>query len=620
VKEKILISLFFLAAFINFLGPIVCPDFPFHLETGEYIYQHRAIPADDPFSFYGEGIQTDREKFTLSQYWITQIIFYQLYSFFGPAGIILLRAIIFSSFVFLLWFVLRKRGIYSSLVIASLIAIMLQASKLDRPQLFSFLFMLILVLLLERFREKPAAKAPLIFIPPLMLMWANMHAGFVFGIAVIMIYALAESLKLLISKSPFGQPLEKKPALILLTTILLTIIFSYINPCLNGQLLETLNSHTDVKWLYSENREYISPVKEMGVHFGNRISVLSFFFIFGYVIIVMVLNFFRSKSFDITAFSLIAFSSVAAFTSVRYIPFFVAIAIPFSRKYTFFSDSDPTKKLRANSIMFYLLLIFFTFTIVFGLKNYSKLFGIDISQYPEGAASFLLANRIDANMFNQHNKGSYLIWRLYPNYKVFNDTRFISLEAIYDTDVIAYSLEDYKQPTNVGLANALTALVPDEMGRIDIFSQDSVPDIKNHKPLWKKLLEQYNINLIVHEACSHFTKELYPIILRLIQDDEWALIYLDGTMLIFIRDVEKYSDIIEKYKLPKTLIYDEIIFETMPVVSQRATTSTPYSSLAFAFMMKGRETDSKKMIEAALELNQNDLVAHFCRAYLSINQ
>ncbi len=620
MKEKILIGLFCIAVFINFLGPIVCPDFPFHLKTGEYIYQHRAIPSDDPFSFYGEGIQTDREKFTLSQYWITQILYYKIYSIFGIAGIILLRAIIFTSFVFLLWYVLRKKGFYSSLVLASLIAIMLQASKLDRPQTFSFLFMLILILLLERFREKPNSKAPLFFIPFLMLLWANMHAGFVFGIAAIMIYALAESFKLLIGKSTFGQPLEKKSALMLFLIILLAIVFSYINPCANGQILEALNSHTKANWLYSENREYISPVKEMSVHYGNRISVVSFFFIYGYVIIVMALNFFRSKSIDVTAFSLIIFSSVAAFTSVRYIPFFMAIAIPLSRNYTFFSDSDSRKNLKSNLIMFYLMLIFFIFTIVFGLKNYSKLFSFDASKYPEGAASFLLANRIDANMFNQHNRGSYFIWRLYPYYKVFNDTRFISLEAVYDTDVISYTLDDYKQPTNVAIANALISIVPDEMGRIEAFSQDKITYIKNHIPLWKKLIEQYNINLIIHEACSQYTKELYPIVLRLIQDDEWVLIYLDGTMLIFIRDLEKYSDIIKKYKLPKTLIYDEIIFETMPFVSQKATDSRPYSSLAFAFMMKGRENDARKMIDAALELNRNDLVANFCNAYLFLKQ
>ena len=615
VKEKILLSFFLIAVFINFLGPIVDPDFPFHLKTGEYIYQHREIPQDDPFSFYGEGVFTDREKFTLSQYWIAQIIFYKLYSLLGPTGIILLRAIIFSAFIFLLWVVLRKRGFYSSLIIAFLMTIMLQSSKVDRPQFFSFLFMVILILLLERFRENPESKTPLYFIPPLMLLWANMHAGFVFGIAVISIYALSEGFKLVINKSGFGCPLEKKHALLLFVVAFMSILFSYLNPDFNGQLLATLESHTDASWLYKDNREYISPVKEMSIHFGNRPSVSIFFFIFGFISIVTVLNAIRTRSMDITAIFLIIFSSIAAFTAVRYIPFFVAVALPLSKNYRFFADTDFLRKFRNSAIPFVALLIFFVFAIVFGLRDYKGIFSIDKSHYPEGVANFLSSNHIEANIFNQFNKGSYLLWKLYPDYKVFNDTRFISLEAVIDTDAIAYTLQDYKQPLNLGLANALSALVPEELGTIKVSDKEY-----KYKPLWEKLLEQHNINLIVHEACSQFTKELYPITLRLLKDDKWALIYLDGKMLIFVRNIEKYSAIVKKFRLPKELIYDEIILETVPLVSKKVPISTTYSSLAFALMMKGKDEDARKMIDAALALDKNDLVAHFCNAYLALRR
>lgn len=619
MREKILLGLFFIAVFINFLGPIIDPDFPFHLKTGEYIYQHREIPKDDPFSIYGQGILTERERFILSQYWIAQIIFYKLFSTFGPSGIILLRASVFSAFVFLLWFILRKRGLYFSLITASLVTIMLQTSKVDRPQFFSFLFTLILILLLQRYKEKPESTMPLIFIPPLMLLWANMHAGFVFGIAVIVIFSLSEALKSIINKPYLGQPFENKQVLFLLATALIAILVSYLNPDVNGQILEAFESHTKASWLYKENREYISPVREMGVYFGDRVSISLFFSIFAFVSTVTIFNMLRTKSIDITSFSLIIFSSVAAFSAVRYIPFFVAVVIPISKNYRFFRDASFLNKTRGSTVTFSLLLIFFISAIGFGLKRNGNMFSIDKSYYPDAVADFLLTNRMDANIFNHTNKGSYLLWRLYPHYKVFNDTRFIDFDAVVDSDAIAYTLDDYSQPFKLALGNALSDLVPKELGRINV-SSDGNNIIRNDKPLWKKLLNKYNINLIVHEACAPFTKELYPLTLRLIKDDEWVLIYLDGTMQIFVRNREKYSNIIKKLKLPKEFIYDEIILETMPLVSKGVPISTPYSSLAFALMMKGKDETAKKMIDAALELDKNDIVAHFCNAYLFLKQ
>jgi len=525
---------------------------------------------------------------------------------------------------------------YSSLIMATLTAILFQSVRTDRPQFFSFLFTLILVLLLERFREKPESRTPLFFIPPLMMLWANMHAGFVFGIAVIVIYTLAEASKLFVDKSVFGRPLEKKSVLILSVTALAAVFFSYINPDFNGQILTTLESHTNkdlVNMIYGINREYTSPVQEMSIYYGNRLSTSIFFCLLGFVSIVSLLNVARTKSADVTVFALIVFSSVAALTAVRYIPFFIATALPLSRHYSFFKSaafpgkwiaSDIPRGLAEGSFQFirkyliYILLVaFYIFAIVFGLKDYSRILSYDRSDYPEDAANFLLENKIASNIFNQFNKGSYLLWRLYPHYRLFNDTRFIDLDAVKDTDAIAHAVEYSGQPFNVSLAMALSALVPENLGRLKIVSESRVSP-QNLKPLWKKLLEQYKIDLIVHEACEQFTKEIYTLTLRLIKDDEWTLIYLDGKMLIFVRNNEKYSGIIKKYRLPKELIYDEIILETMPLVSRGPTVSTPYSSLAFAFVMKGEDKKAEKMSDAALELNQNDLVAHFSMAYLAL--
>lgn len=620
MRENILVCIFFVAVFINFLGPITDADFPFHLKAGEYIYQQREIPSDDPFSFYGEGIITDRERFILSQYWLAQVIFYKLYSVLGPPGVILLRATVFTLFVFLLWLVLKKRGLYSSLIISGLVAIILQEYKLDRPQFFSFLFTLVLILLIEKFREKPDSAVSLYFIPPLMLLWVNMHGGFVFGIVVIMLYVVSEVAKLFINKPALiGQPLEKKAVLTFLAISLTTILFSYINPDINGQILITLESHTSERWFFKSIKEYMSPVEAMS-RFSAGIPIISFWVIFGFVIIIIVLEILRTKSVKITDFVLIFFSSMAAITAVRYIPFFLAVSLPLSKDYRFFKDAHPFKKIRSYTIAFALFLIFFLLAINLGLRDCRNMFKLGrISDYPEGVAQFLLHNRMEANMFNRHNRGSYLLWRLYPHYKVFNDTRFIDLKTVIDTDRISYALDDYKQPANSALRAALNDTIPRGIGKINVQYRD-IGYQETNKPLWKKLLDRYNIGLIVHEACTDYSWEIYPLTLRLLKDDDWVLIYLDGTMLIFVRNKEKYADIIKGFKKPKELIYDEIILETVPVVSKGVPISSPYSSLAFALMMKGKDDDAKKMIDAALELDKKDVVANFCDRYLSLKQ
>ena len=158
----------------------------------------------------------------------------------GPHRDNFLRASVFFAIVFLLWFATRKRGFYSSLIIAVLATIIFQATKTDRPQIFSFIFALILVLLLEKFREQPQSAMPLYFVPPLVLLWANMHGGFVFGIAIIVIYAFTEVLKFLVNKPHIiGSPLEKRGALIFFVIALSAILFSYVNPVTNGQIIIT---------------------------------------------------------------------------------------------------------------------------------------------------------------------------------------------------------------------------------------------------------------------------------------------------------------------------------------------------------------------------------------------
>ena len=47
-------------------------------------------------------------------------------------------------------------------------------------------------------------------------------------------------------------------------------------------------------------------------------------------------------------------------------------------------------------------------------------------RYPAGAADFLLAHHVAGPIFNTYEYGGYLIWRLWPEQRVFIDGRSLS--------------------------------------------------------------------------------------------------------------------------------------------------------------------------------------------------
>jgi hypothetical protein len=306
---------------------------------------------------------------------------------------------------------------------------------------------------------------------------------------------------------------------------------------------------------------------------------------------------------------------------MRYVPFFIATAIPLTGNYRLFKDINYFKHQNKSLVISILFSLYFIFAIGYGLQGYNHMFQLKVqSFYPEKAARFLLDNQINANMFNSNNRGSYLIWRLYPHYKVFQDTRYIRLETTIESEAIKDAMQNPAQTRAQALSSALSALVPPGLGKVKISVEGHPRDIDNAKVFWKELLRKHNIDLIVHEATSDITNAIFPLTIRLLKDEEWVLIYLDGNVQIFIRNVEKYSGIIEKFKKPKELIYDEIIFETVRSVRRKTIYSTSYSSLALALVMKGKDEDAKKMVDAALELEKKDLVALFCDAYLTLKK
>ncbi|UCD34090.1 MAG: hypothetical protein JSU90_07245, partial [Nitrospiraceae bacterium] len=168
------------------------------------------------------------------------------------------------------------------------------------------------------------------------------------------------------------------------------------------------------------------------------------------------------------------------------------------------------------------------------------------------------------------NWGGYLAWRLFPDYRVFIYGRAVNETAFYH----------FTQIISAANGNA------SEAGR----------------PLWKRLLDAYNINFILTSALTS-TGNIVPLVDRLYQDREWELIYQDGRSLIFLKAAESNYDMLHKHSLSKEKIYDEIISEGKQGIAETPATWGYYETLGFVYMKQNRFEDSLLMFERYLSMN-----------------
>ncbi len=189
----ILPSIGILVACIGFCDPDTC----WHLALGQWMLTHQGLPYVDPFSSNVANFVFVAKNLPLIQHeWLTDIVFYGLFSAFGLTGLLVLTAILsVCSFVIIPSILMLRNGVPRIIVLAA-ITLVICASSFRlwvRPDEFSFLFMSLLILLNDIVQTTTSQKkmwtcSILIFV--IMALWANCHGLFVIGLAYLAGYSL----------------------------------------------------------------------------------------------------------------------------------------------------------------------------------------------------------------------------------------------------------------------------------------------------------------------------------------------------------------------------------------------------------------------------------------------
>ena len=167
-------------AFTAGLRTVSDSDTGWHVATGRYVWEHRTIPSTDVLSFASAG-----------QPWIYppfgQVFLYLIYRVGGYVALSWLSAV---ACVGIVAYLIRKRTM-PSLVLAMLAIPAIAYRTAPRADLFSTV--LFAVLLGELWAFHCGEKRRLWIVPTMMLLWVNLHPGFLAGLAVIAAYIAFEA-------------------------------------------------------------------------------------------------------------------------------------------------------------------------------------------------------------------------------------------------------------------------------------------------------------------------------------------------------------------------------------------------------------------------------------------
>jgi len=173
--------------------PIVDPDIWWHLRTGQWIADHAQVPATDSFSAYGSG------KPWVAFSWLFEILVYALFTKLGLMGILVFTVSMSLLITLVLHGALRRAGLPFLVEVLSVAVTLGAMSSLLSPRswLFSILFFTVELFILFHVRRTDRF-APLLALPPLFVLWANLHMQFVYGLAVLGLFLV----EVLLSRLP----------------------------------------------------------------------------------------------------------------------------------------------------------------------------------------------------------------------------------------------------------------------------------------------------------------------------------------------------------------------------------------------------------------------------------
>jgi hypothetical protein len=473
-------------------------DTGWHIRTGEWILANRQAPMHDMFSFSKAG------EPWFAWEWLSDVVFAGLNSLGGLQAVVIFAILMISATFTALYFLVRRK---SNPAVAILVTMVAGAASsihwLARPHLFTLLFLVLFYAALEQVQEgrtRFAGVPILAALPVITILWTNLHGGFFAGALMVGAYGAGEMLRLVFSPDAGDRPAIWRSARTYFLSAAACMAASLINPY-TYHLHVHLAQYLRDPWNSQHIMEFLSP----SFHHPTAI------FFEGMMVLGAVAAVQNLRQGRFTAAVLMLVWAHGGLLAARNIPIFMIAAAPpvaaaiqqwllalpglnvagwlrrgaekFNRVASETAETDAMPRWHLISLLASALVVAIIMAPHPPKKFRSE---FDPKSYPAAALATLKADRT-ARIFTNDEWGDYLIYRLYPQYKVFVD------------------------------------------GRSDFYGDDfenKYIDVLNVKYGWAKTLSGFGVDTILLPPNAPLTGALK-------ESSKWRVVYDDGIALVF---------------------------------------------------------------------------------------
>jgi hypothetical protein len=473
MKNKITIqalfpALLFFGIFVFSLQPITDPDFWWHLKTGQMIWETGQIPHSDLYSFSAEGNPW------IAHEWLSELIFFMLYSIGGQVLLICVFAALLTVLFFLCYL---RCPAESKPFLAGFSLILGAAMSVStwgvRPQVFSFLLASLFFFLLDKHKQSGKV-SHIIPLPFLSLLWVNLHGAYILGLVLIAVYAGADVIDAVIQAIKNKTKFKISKSVMQLSGVFLAcVLASLVNPNGIKMLIYPFQTITDPS-ISQYILEWISP----DFHVLAALPLLAMF------LILMGISMKSKEQISTVNLLLCLGFGYAVLHAVKQVTYFALVSIPVLSQLLVSVIPQRIKIPKSNRVIRSgaLVIALCCGSILFaGISQLpEKQRKAESMYFPEAAVDWIAENKPEGNVFNAYNWGGYLIWRLYPEYRVYIDGRCDMYEADF--------LKKYGDIRQIR-SGWQTTLEEEHINWVFIEKESYMAEVLKNTPNWQKVYE-----------------------------------------------------------------------------------------------------------------------------------